>query len=109
MLRFLKVDHLAVVRSVALELDEGLTVLTGETGAGKSILVDALTLLLGARASGDNVQKVPFQMWRFVAAFSRGVPQVVFSCGVPSLVLFTACHAGMPGAPCVLGMPRGNA
>src|SRR5436190_13699738 len=53
MLRFLRVQNLAVVREVQVELDLGLTVLTGETGAGKSILVDAVTLLLGARASQD--------------------------------------------------------
>src|SRR6187200_3252272 len=56
MLRFLRVQNLAVVREVSLELELGLTVLTGETGAGKSILVDALTLLLGARASQDLVR-----------------------------------------------------
>jgi DNA repair protein RecN (Recombination protein N) len=56
MLRFLRVSNLAVVRAVEIDLDEGLTVLTGETGAGKSILIDALTLLLGARASADLIR-----------------------------------------------------
>ena len=44
MLRRLTVRNLAIVEDLELELDRGLTVITGETGAGKSILVDALAL-----------------------------------------------------------------
>ena len=56
MLRFLRIKHLAVIDSVEVEFDPGLNVLTGETGAGKSILVEAVGLLLGGRASGDPVR-----------------------------------------------------
>jgi DNA repair protein RecN (Recombination protein N) len=56
MLRFLKIRHLAVIDAVEVEFDPGLNVLTGETGAGKSILVEAVSLLLGGRASGDLVR-----------------------------------------------------
>src|SRR5438270_10309804 len=56
MLRFLRVTHLAVIDSVEVEFEPGLNVLTGETGAGKSILVEAVGLLLGGRASGDLVR-----------------------------------------------------
>jgi DNA repair protein RecN (Recombination protein N) len=56
MLRFLRVTHLAVIDAVEVEFDPGLNVLTGETGAGKSILVEAVGLLLGGRASGDLVR-----------------------------------------------------
>ena len=56
MLRFLRIKHLAVIDSVEVEFDPGLNVLTGETGAGKSILVEAVGLLLGGRASGDLVR-----------------------------------------------------
>ena len=56
MLRFLRVSHLAVIDSVEVEFDAGLNILTGETGAGKSILVEAVGLLLGGRASGDLVR-----------------------------------------------------
>ena len=56
MLRFLRVRHLAVLDSVEIEFGPGLNVLTGETGAGKSILVEAVGLLLGGRASGDLVR-----------------------------------------------------
>jgi len=56
MLRFLRIQHLAVIDSVEVEFDPGLNVLTGETGAGKSMLVEAVGLLLGGRASGDLVR-----------------------------------------------------
>ena len=56
MLRFLRIKHLAVIDSVELEFDAGLNVLTGETGAGKSILVEAVGLLLGGRASAELVR-----------------------------------------------------
>lgn len=56
MLRFLTIRRLAVIDSVEVEFDPGLNVLSGETGAGKSILVEAVGLLLGGRASGDLVR-----------------------------------------------------
>src|SRR5690242_9100401 len=56
MLRFLRVQHLAVIDEVEVEFEPGLNVLTGETGAGKSILIGAVGLLLGGRASGDLVR-----------------------------------------------------
>ncbi len=52
----LSVENLAVIERVRLPLARGFTVLTGETGAGKSLLVDALALALGARASADQVR-----------------------------------------------------
>src|SRR5262245_7774911 len=56
MLRFLRITRLAVIDTVEVEFQPGLNVLTGETGAGKSILVEAVGLLLGGRASGDLVR-----------------------------------------------------
>ena len=56
MLRFLRVQHLAVIDRLELEFQPGFTVLTGETGAGKSILVGAVGLLVGGRASADLVR-----------------------------------------------------
>src|SRR6266540_1382151 len=52
----LRVRDLAVIADVTLPFQPGLNVLTGETGAGKSMVVDALALLLGERASGDVVR-----------------------------------------------------
>jgi DNA repair protein RecN (Recombination protein N) len=56
MLRFLRIRNLAVIEAVEVEFEPGFNVLTGETGAGKSILVEAVGLLLGARASPDLVR-----------------------------------------------------
>jgi len=57
MLAELRVRDLAVIADARLELASGLNVLTGETGAGKSLLVDALALLLGERAASDLVRR----------------------------------------------------
>ena len=56
MLTELRVRDLAVIADVTLPFQPGLNVLTGETGAGKSMVVDALSLLLGERASADIVR-----------------------------------------------------
>lgn len=56
MLRFLSIRHLAVIDRIELEFGSGLTVLTGETGAGKSILLGAVGLLVGGRASAELVR-----------------------------------------------------
>lgn len=56
MLVELRIRDYAVVEDLTLELGPGLNVLTGETGAGKSIIVGALSLLLGERASSDVVR-----------------------------------------------------
>ena len=50
MLRELRIRNLAVIEEVTVPFASGLNVLTGETGAGKSILVDAILLVLGARS-----------------------------------------------------------
>jgi DNA repair protein RecN (Recombination protein N) len=56
MLRSLKIKNLAIIDQVELELGPGLNVLTGETGAGKSILVTALELVLGGKGRADLVR-----------------------------------------------------
>src|SRR5207237_6955421 len=56
MLRFLSINNLAVIDRLELEFAPGLNVLTGETGAGKSILVGAVGLLVGGRASAELVR-----------------------------------------------------
>jgi DNA repair protein RecN (Recombination protein N) len=56
MLRFISIRNLAVIDRLEVEFGPGLNVLTGETGAGKSILVGAVGLLVGGRASGDLIR-----------------------------------------------------
>ena len=56
MLRLLRIEHLAVIDAVQVEFEPGLNVLTGETGAGKSMLVEAVGLLMGGRASADLIR-----------------------------------------------------
>ena len=56
MLRFISIRNLAVIDRLEVEFAPGLNVLTGETGAGKSILVGAVGLLVGGRASADLVR-----------------------------------------------------
>ena len=57
MLRELHIRNLAIIERLHLTFDEGFNVLTGETGAGKSILLDAVALLLGSRAEAGLVRR----------------------------------------------------
>jgi len=57
MLRFLSIRDFVIVERLELEFEGGFTVLTGETGAGKSILIDALAFTLGERGDADVVRK----------------------------------------------------
>jgi len=56
MLRALSIRHLAIIDTLDLEFGDGLSVLSGETGAGKSILIDALGLVLGDRADAGLIR-----------------------------------------------------
>ncbi len=56
MLRSLLIKNYALIEEISVEFSSGLTIITGETGAGKSILIDALGLLLGERASTDMIR-----------------------------------------------------
>ncbi len=56
MLAELAIKNFAIIESVSVSFKEGFTVLTGETGAGKSIIIDAIQLLIGGRGSSDFVR-----------------------------------------------------
>ena len=56
MLRSLHIENVAVIRRTDLELDHGFSVLTGETGAGKSMIIDSINLLLGNRVSKEIIR-----------------------------------------------------
>jgi len=86
MLASLRIQNLALVEDLSLDWGPGFTVLTGETGAGKSLLVDALSLLVGARgdaelirhgadrATVEAVVEGRFEAWRAFLA-ERGLPE----------------------------------
>ncbi|MEK7991969.1 MAG: DNA repair protein RecN [Thiotrichaceae bacterium] len=57
MLHSIRIQNFAIVETSQLQLDKGLTIITGETGAGKSILIDALGLVLGGRADSGSVRQ----------------------------------------------------
>ena len=57
MLQYLKIQNLALLKSLTLEFDKGFSVVTGETGAGKSVLLGALNLLSGARSNKEMIRQ----------------------------------------------------
>lgn len=96
MLTELRVRDLAVIRDVTLPLGPGLNVLTGETGAGKSMLVDALALLLGERASSDIVRP----------GAERAVVEAAFDLDAPSTLEPLAGDVGVDLDECRLVVRR---
>ena len=56
MLTDLSITNVAIIDSLRLSFRPGLTMLTGETGAGKSIIIDAVGLIMGGRASADLIR-----------------------------------------------------
>ena len=56
MLRSLHIENIAVIKDAEIEFDSGFNVLTGETGAGKSMIIDGINLLLGERASKEVIR-----------------------------------------------------
>ncbi len=75
MLLELRVENYAVIDNVAVEFAPGLNLLTGETGAGKSMLIDALALLLGDKASSDAVRH----------GTDKAIVSAVFECDSPTI------------------------
>ena len=57
MLRLLRVRHFALIDDLELQFEDGFNLISGETGAGKSLIVDALALIAGAKASGDTIRR----------------------------------------------------
>lgn len=76
MLSFLHIENIAVIKKLDLDFDSGFTVLTGETGAGKSIIIDSICLLMGARSSKELIRSGE-DFARVNAMFTSIEPSVV--------------------------------
>ncbi|MDP2208122.1 MAG: DNA repair protein RecN [Bacteroidota bacterium] len=57
MLKHLQIHNYALIEKLEIDFDQGMNIITGETGAGKSIIIDALSLILGERADTDAIRK----------------------------------------------------
>ena len=74
MLTQLTINNFAIVRQLEIELAKGMSVITGETGAGKSIVIDAISAILGERAYRDMVRTGAAKA--SVRALFRQVPEL---------------------------------
>lgn len=63
MLQHLTIRHYALIENLDIDLASGFTVITGQTGAGKSIMLGALNLLLGGRADAKAIQTGEKNVW----------------------------------------------
>jgi DNA repair protein RecN (Recombination protein N) len=77
MLTYLSVKNLAIVSELVLNFDSGMHVITGETGAGKSIIIDALSIALGERASSDQIRAQQRQAEVTVTFDLQNLPLVI--------------------------------
>jgi len=84
MLLALTIENFALIDRVNIEFTSGLNVLTGETGAGKSMLIDALLLVLGQKARGDVVRKGSEKALITAAFFSEKLAQKLEQLGLPA-------------------------
>ena len=76
MLSTLHIENIAVIEEAEIEFDRGFNVLTGETGAGKSIVIDAISAILGERASREMIRTGAAKA--FVSAIFTDVPQLAW-------------------------------
>lgn len=87
MLTCLRVQNLAIIDELEVELGRGLNVLTGETGAGKSILVTALRLVLGGKGRGDMVR----------TGADKAIVEALFDISDDDALRERLAEAGLPG------------
>ena len=78
MLNLLHIENIAVIESADISFDSGFNVLTGETGAGKSIVIDAISAILGERAYRDMIRTGASKA--SVRAVFTGVPELSWFC-----------------------------
>lgn len=93
MLVGLRIENFAIVEAAELEFETGLTALTGETGAGKSLVVDALLLALGERAGAESIR---------VGAEQAEVTAVFDVAAVPAALTWLDANDLADGSDCIL-------
>ena len=115
MLQVLHIENVAVVKKTDIEFSSGMTVLTGETGAGKSIIIDSLNLLSGARAdkemirSGETRAEVSAVFSNLSEATENKIRELGFECEDGAIFLsrnisHTSSTARVNGTPITLAM-----
>lgn len=110
MLANLKIENVAVIEKAEVQFTPGFNVLTGETGAGKSILIDSINAILGNRTSRDLVRSGAQKacIWATFEAIPESVKRQLEKCGYePSddLLLYREINAEGKGSCRVNGMP----
>jgi DNA repair protein RecN (Recombination protein N) len=107
MLKLLRINNIAIISELELEFGSGLSLLTGETGAGKSILIDALGLLFGARASSELIRTGEDRAVVEAVFESAGAARAAEAHGLPvdgeELVLRREVHSSGKGKATVNG------
>ena len=104
MLSFLHIENIAVIKKLDIDFSEGFTALTGETGAGKSIIIDSICLLLGARSSkelirtGEDFARVSAVFCALDAQTIQGLSELDITPEHAAQVIrvIEACHAENP-------------
>jgi DNA repair protein RecN (Recombination protein N) len=115
MLEVLHIENIAVVKKIDIELSAGMTVLTGETGAGKSIIIDSLNLISGARAdkelirNGETRAEVSALFSSLDGETVQKIRELGFECDDGSLLISraitaTSSTARVNGSPITLTM-----
>ena len=110
MLASLKIENVAVIEKAEVNFTHGFTVLTGETGAGKSILIDSINAILGNRTSRELVRSGAQKacIWATFEAIPASVKKQLEKCGYEAsddLLLYREINAEGKGSCRVNGMP----
>ena len=110
MLANLKIENVAVIEKAEVNFTHGFTVLTGETGAGKSILIDSINAILGNRTSRELVRSGAQKacIWATFEAIPASVKKQLEKCGYEAsddLLLYREINAESKGSCRINGMP----
>lgn len=115
MLSQLYIENIAVIRQATIRLDRGFNVFTGETGAGKTILISAINAVLGARTSrsilrsGENKAVVSALFTQIPGEVARQVEELGYTAEDDQLMIYREMDAGGGGSCRINGRPATTA